>query len=154
MASIAPRRIGNTLMKGDAMALIVAEPGPLRDGLHVLLMTLPQIENVRLVDDASSVLRAMVEHDPKLVVMDASLPDNGVWKAVREIRTMSFQSRILFLADDRKQSQKAMAVGADAAFVIGVPPVNLVETIKVLLQTERQMPRAGKVPSETPETAQ
>jgi DNA-binding NarL/FixJ family response regulator len=118
---------------GNMLALIVAKPGPLRDSLQVFLLTLPQIETVRLVDDAPSALRAVTEHDPALVLVDANLPGDGVLTALRRIKAEGSQSRCLVLADDIQQQQDATAAGADAVFVIGFPPASLLETIERLL---------------------
>lgn len=118
------------------LALIVAKPGPLRDSLQSFLLTLPQIETASLADDAPSALRAVTEHSPALVLVDANLPEGEALVALRQIKAESSQSRILVLADDIQQQQDAAAAGADAVFVIGFPAASLLESIERLLSEQ------------------
>lgn len=118
------------------LVLIVANPGPLRDSLQAFLLTLPQIETVSLVGDGPSALRAVTEHNPALVLVDANLSDGEALVALRQIKAQGSQSQILVLADDIQQQQDATAAGADAVFVIGFPPASLLETIERLLSEQ------------------
>ena len=124
------------IMKNGALALIVAKAGPLRDSLQVFLMTLPQVETVKLVDDTPSALRMITERNPALVLLDATLSGDGTLTALRWIKAKSSQSRVLVLADDIQQQQDATAAGADAVFVIGFPVASLLETIERLLSEQ------------------
>ncbi len=116
------------------MALIVAQPGPLRDGLKALLMTVPQIETVMQVSDVSSVRAAIAQDRPVLVLLDTNFTNgNGPSTVVKLIKAGGSQSRCLVLADNIQQQQQAKAAGADVALFKGFPAVRLFETIEELL---------------------
>jgi two-component system nitrate/nitrite response regulator NarL len=119
--------------KESISALIVAEPGPLRDGLRALLRATPQISAVIQVDNTSSALGAVVEHYPALVLLDASLFDSGALSLVRMIKAEGIRSRCLVLADDVQQQQEARSVGADVALLKGFSAAKLLEMIERLL---------------------
>lgn len=129
-------------MKGYTMAVIVAEPGPLRDSLQTLLMALPQIETVRLVGDAPSAWKAIAEQTPALVLLDTNLPDGDALVLLRKIKAQKHRARCLVLADDRQQQQEATAAGADAALLKGYPAAGLFETIEMLLLGSEKLQRA------------
>ncbi len=116
------------------MALIVAQPGPLRDGLKALLMTVPQIETVMQVSDVSSVRAAIAQDRPVLVLLDTNFTNgNGPSTVVKLIKAEGSQSRCLVLADNIQQQQQAKAAGADVVLFKGFPAVRLFETIEELL---------------------
>jgi DNA-binding NarL/FixJ family response regulator len=116
-----------------AMALIAAKPGPLADSLQALLMAVPQIETVKQVSDAQSVLRVLTEHQPALVLLDTNLPGNGTLTVLKRIKSQRPQSRCLVLTDDIQQQHDAKTAGADLALLKGFPAVELYEIIVGLL---------------------
>ncbi len=121
------------MANGKRMALIAAQAGPLGDGLEALLMTVPQIETVK-VSNESSVMAAVIQYHPALVLLDTSLINgNGPLTVVKLIKTEGTQSRCLVLADDIRQQQQTKAAGADISLLKGFPPKKLVGIIEGLL---------------------
>ena len=123
----------NMMENNGLSALIVAQPGPLRSGLHALLTVVPQIQSVDQANDIPATLEALEEDYPALVLLDAGFSDNGISHAVRSIKTVGGRSRCLVLADDIQQQQEAQAAGADVALIKGVPAAKLFEAIEELL---------------------
>jgi DNA-binding NarL/FixJ family response regulator len=117
----------------NALALVVAEPGPLRDSLHVLLKVIPQVEAVLLADDAWAALHVVEQHHPALVLLDAELLDNGGLALLEMTRIERARSRCLVLADNAQQCQQAKAGGADVALVKGFLAIKLIEHIRRLV---------------------
>lgn len=115
------------------MILIVARPGPLRDGVEALMATVPRTEIVGKVEAASSALRVVFEHRPDLLLLDAGLPENESWSALRYCRIEHPELRCIVLADDAEQVQEARAAGADAVFLKGFPADRFVRTVERLL---------------------
>ncbi len=130
------------MAKGSTMAMILAEPGPLRDSLRAFLLTLPQIEAVDLVDDALSALSVVIEHRPALVLVDAGLSGNGGLTALRQIKAEGLQSRCLVLADNAQQIRHAQAIGADVALLKGFPAAKLFEIVERLLPEQKEVDNA------------
>ena len=125
------------MLKNSASALIVARPGPLRDGLQALMTAIPQIDAVREMDDLSSALRVVFERSPALVLLDSNLASGEVWMTVRRARARWPQARCILLADNVQQHQEAEAAGVDAVLLKGFPAAKLIATIVRLLPQQR-----------------
>ena len=118
------------------LALIVARPGPLRNSLQALMTTIPQIEILAETTDPSALLRMGAEIQPDVVLLDADLPGEQVWSALREIREEWSQTRSIVLVEDSQQQEKAQAAGADIALIKGYPAARLIAAIGRLLSGE------------------
>ena len=121
------------MMDNPVLALIVAHPGPVRDGLRALLTAIPQVESSKEVDDASSALRIVKEHHPALVLISTDLSGDEVWDLLRQIKAERPQTRSILLVNDVQQQRLAQAAGADGVLFEGSPASKLSATIKHLL---------------------
>lgn len=117
----------------EALVLIAAKPGPLRDGLQALLTVVPGAVAVSQVGDASAALRTITETHPRLVLLDAGLPDAEISMVVTAIKANGSGSRCLVLVDDFRQKQQALVAGADVALIKGTSAIELFETIEGLI---------------------
>lgn len=116
-----------------ASALIIAQPGPLRDGLHALVGTMPQIGTVNVSGDVESSLGLRFNRCPSLVLLDAHLNEDNVWLAVRRVKRKWPQARTIVLAGTVEQQEAAEAAGADVVLLEGFPAGRLVAAIVKLL---------------------
>jgi DNA-binding NarL/FixJ family response regulator len=123
-------------IKHSSTALIVASPGPLRDGLQALMMAMPQMGVVDEAGDLSSALKISLNHHPDLILLDSGLADADIWMAVRQTKARWPKARCVFLADDVRQQQQAEAAGADAAILKGFPAAKLMLIIVKLLSQQ------------------
>ena len=114
-------------------ALIVSQPGPLRDGLRALLTAMSRVKIIGEASDTASVLRMIQEHRPKLVLMDADLPGDEVGNTLKTIKTDWPQVRCIVLASTVEQQQAIALAGADSAPLKGFPAERLYATIEKLL---------------------
>lgn len=123
-------------MKNGILVLIVARPGPLRDGLRALLTAIPQIDRIVQADDMPAALDVIAEHRPALVLVDC-IPRSDEWcTAVRRVKVESPQTRTIALAEDVQQQQAAQAM-ADVVLLKGAPAAELYATL------ERLLPQTG-----------
>ena len=120
-------------MNDPVLALIVARPGPVRDGLRALLTAIPRIASLREIDDAASALRAVEQHRPVLVLISVGSPGDEVWDLLPQIKAGYPRTRFILLVDDVQQQQLAQAAGAEGVFLKGAPASRLSATIKHLL---------------------
>lgn len=127
-----------------ASTLIVARPGPLREGVEALMATVPTVEVIGQVEAASSALRHVFEHRPDLLLLDAGLPEDESWSVLRYCRMEHAGVRCIVLADDAEQEQAARAAGADAVFLKGFPADKFVRTVERLVSEREE--RQGDVP--------
>lgn len=114
-------------------ALIVSQPGPLRDGLRALLTAMSRVKIIGEVSDTASVLRMIQEHRPTLVLLDADLPDGEVGNTLKAIKADWPQVRCVVLASTVEQQQAVALAGADSAPLKGFLAEKLYTTIEKLL---------------------
>ena len=112
------------------LALIVAKPGPLRNSLQALMTTMPQIEIVAEANDPSALLRMGGRIQPDIVLLDASLPENEHWAALRQIQETWSQARTIVLVESSEQQLQAEQAGANVALLQGFPAAKLVAIIE------------------------
>jgi DNA-binding NarL/FixJ family response regulator len=120
------------VMGMGASALIIARPEPLRDGLHALVGTMPQIGSVDVVSDVHSALKSDIG-GPALLLLDAGLTGNDVWLTLRRAKARWPGARIIVLVDTVQQQAEAEAAGADVVLLEGFPAGRLVAAIVKLL---------------------
>ena len=117
------------------LALIVARPGPLRNSLQALMTTVPKIEIVAETDNPSALLRMGDAIQPDIVLLEASLSEDDVWAALRQIQSEWSQTRSIVLVESSHQQQKAQAAGADVVLIKGYPAARLIAAIEELLHS-------------------
>ena len=120
-------------MSTDALILIAAKPGVMRDGFQAVLAAIPQVKVIDPADDSASALRAVAEHQPALILLDTNLPDCQVWTLLEQIKTRWPQVQCLVLADNRKQQQTAKTADADGVLIKGGPAGEFYAAINRLL---------------------
>lgn len=116
-----------------ASALIIARPGPLRDGLRALVGTMPQIGTIDALSDVQSAWRSDFDLYPALVLLDANLIRDDVWRAVRRTKVRWPRARTIILVSDVQQQGEAEDAGADAVLLHGFPAGRLVAAMVKLL---------------------
>jgi DNA-binding NarL/FixJ family response regulator len=97
------------------------------------MTTMPQIEILAETTDPSALLRMGADIQPDIVLLDASLPQEQVWAALRQMREAWCQTRSIVLVDNSQQQQQAQAAGADVALLKGYPAAKLTAAIEGLL---------------------
>jgi DNA-binding NarL/FixJ family response regulator len=113
--------------------VLVGRPGPIREGLHALVETIPDVEVVGEASDASAVQQLVATLQPGLVLLDTDLFGDADWTVLEWIKAEWPETRCLALAETGEQHQEAEAVDADAVLFRGFPAARLVETIVDLL---------------------
>jgi len=121
------------MTKNGASALIVAKPGPLRDGLYALMEAMPQIGSVYAAEDVPSAPETTFKDGLALVLLDSVPGCNDVWMGVRRAKARWPQARCVLLVDNVEQHNEAEAAGADAVLLKGLPAPRLVASIVRLL---------------------
>jgi len=114
--------------------LIVARPGPLSDGLRAVLASIPRAEVADdLVDEALSLLKAVRQHRPAIVLLDFDLLRRDGPESLQQIKALSPETRCIVLADSVHEQQAAKDAGVDATLLKGSLPATLIATIERLL---------------------
>jgi DNA-binding NarL/FixJ family response regulator len=126
-------------MENYAPALIVANPGRIRDSLKTLLRAVPRIKTIFQANDGPSASKIIAEHHPALVLLDAKLANNDIQSVSRQIKMESPQTRCIILVDNIQQQWMAKIADADTVLTIGCPAAKFFTTIEGLLSQPKSV---------------
>lgn len=134
--SIVPehRTEGDDRMANHALALIVANPGPLREGLRAALAAIPPLDEVTEVDNITTAVRLFADRSPALVLVSTGSDGSNSPESCRTIKSCWPHSPCLALVDTVGLGPVARNAGADLVLVKGVRPDTLLENIEALLR--------------------
>lgn len=119
-----------------ALTLIVARPGPLRDGIEALLASVPEVEVLGEVHQPSRALSLAAQHSLDLLLLEAGPAGGKNWRVLSRLQGQHPGLRSIVLADDIEQVRQARAAGADAVFLKGFPPHRFVRTVERLVSRD------------------
>lgn len=120
------------IAENGATVLIVARPGPLRDGVQALVSAMSQVEAVCEADDLSAALPE-VDGCPDLVLLACEVRKGAVGSMVGQARARWPEARCITLVGSVEQQQEAESAGADAVALNGLPPQKLLKKIAGML---------------------
>jgi DNA-binding NarL/FixJ family response regulator len=115
------------------LAIIVARPGHLRDGVQSLLRTLPEIEIIAEIKFPSVFIKMSSQIQPDLILLDASLFGEDILKAITKINEEWPHTQCVVLMEDSQHHQAVYDAGADLVVPQGFPATRLVAAIQELL---------------------
>ncbi len=118
-----------TVKTKPILALIIAAPSALQDGLLALMTTSNQISTVFVAEEASLALRMVKDHRPNLVLLDIHLPEAQM--VLERIKSQWPQTRCIVLVGSVEQERSVKE--ADAVLIEGFSPSHLLATIEVQL---------------------
>lgn len=103
-----------------------------RHGVKTLLSAEPDIEVVGEATDASEAIAKAAELRPDMVLMDIGMPGISCFEAVREIRKVRPEVKVLFLSmyDDEDYLVQCMEVGASGYVLKDSPAPQLLAAIR------------------------
>jgi DNA-binding NarL/FixJ family response regulator len=117
--------------------LIIAPPGRFRDSLRVLLRAGKQISLIGQADEGTAGLKIIAEEKPRLVLLDADLPDEAAWGILDQLKKESENIRCLLLTHTPHQQAKAQQAGANAVLPDGFSTEILFENLQSLASEAR-----------------
>jgi DNA-binding NarL/FixJ family response regulator len=118
-------------VKNGVTVLIVAKPGPLREGVQALVGAMPQVGTICEIDDLSSMLITDTDGCPGLVLL--SCGKEVVRSMIERVKAQWPRSRCVTLVSSVEQQREAELAGADAVVLNGLPPQKLLKTIAGML---------------------
>ena len=113
--------------------LIVAHPGPLRDGMEALLASVPR---VKVIGEESSVEGAMRKAVCRvdLLLVDGAYPEHEIRRLLRRCLAGCPKMRIIVFANNTREARRAHGLDVDAVFMTGRPADQFVRMVEDLLQ--------------------
>ncbi len=124
-------------MSHATLALVIAQPGPLRNSLLTLLTTLPEIEIVAEAKNFTSLQHAGQELQPDLILIEAGPTLNGLPEALHQFKQRWAHTRTIVLVETREQEETAVTAGADVVLLKGFRATRLIKQIQSLIAVNR-----------------
>ena len=118
--------------------LVVDNQAVSRAGLRRLLESYPDLEVVGEAADGVQAVSETLELGPQVVVMDANLPNRQSLEALKQIKQLNLDSRVLLLsAQDREEFlYETLRAGADGYVLKDIAPDELAQTIRAVARGE------------------
>jgi DNA-binding NarL/FixJ family response regulator len=113
----------------------------LREGLRALLAGMPEVEVVGEAMDGMETIRLAGELLPDLVMLDLSMPRLNGLEAIKEIKRLQPQIRLLVLTVQKAEDyvQAALVAGADGYVLKDATSGELFQAIRSVLAGERYL---------------
>ncbi len=115
-------------------ALILAEPGPMREGLWELVSAMPQVKLIGAVADEYEAIQIVKKKHPVLVIFENHFNQGEERSVIHEIKTADPDVICVVMARDVEQSKNATDAGADSVQMTGIPAGELYRKIQLLLE--------------------
>ena len=114
----------------------------MREGLRALLSAQPDIRVVATAENGQRAIELYKEHRPDITIMDLKMPGIDGLKAVREIRCISPQARIIILTTftGDEDIYQALQAGATTYLLKDSVVDNLVRVIRAVHNGARPIP--------------
>jgi DNA-binding NarL/FixJ family response regulator len=129
--------------------LIVDNQAVTRAGLRRLLESYPGIHVVGEAADGVQAVSETLELGPQLVLMDTQLPNGQSMEALRQIKQLNLDTRVLLLAtqDREEYLYETLRAGADGYVLKDIAPDELAQAVRAVARGEVlvQSQLAGKL---------
>lgn len=122
----------------QAWSLLIGQPGPLRDSLGYLLISLGQTKGISYADDIPSALHMSGKSYPYLVMLIADPSTNRLGEELEQLRLKWPLAQFVVMVEDEHSLQRAQSAGFDKVLLKGCRASKLVEVIELL--------QSGKTP--------
>jgi len=120
----------------DKQRIFIAEDQTIvRDGLRVLLSSNPNFEVVGEAEDGREVIRNIEEYKPDLILMDLSMPRMNGMEAIKEVKKLLPDTKILVLTIHKTEEYilPVLKAGADGYLLKSDTQEELMAAIKSVL---------------------
>ncbi|GCE04874.1 helix-turn-helix transcriptional regulator [Dictyobacter aurantiacus] len=128
----------NTATAERVTVLIVDGLAVTRAGLHRLLESYPGLSVVGEAVDGVQAVSETLELGPQVVLMDTQLPNGQSLEALRQIKQLNLDTRVLLLAtqDREEYLYETLRAGADGFVLKDIAPDELVQAVRTVARGE------------------
>lgn len=136
--------------RGDLVRILIVDSQAVtRAGLHRLLDSYAGLQVVGEAADGVQAVSEMLELGPQVVLMDAQLPEGQSLEALRQIKQLNRDTKVLLLAAQAREEYlyEILRAGADGYILKDVAPDGLAQAVRAVARGELllQPELAGKL---------
>jgi DNA-binding NarL/FixJ family response regulator len=132
-------------MMDKRIRVLIADDQPrARQSMKALLITSPQVEEVREAVNGREAIRLIEQSQPDLVLMDVRMPEMDGLEATRLIKGHWPEIRVIVLSLYPDYTADALTAGADAFVCKGESPEKLLAILSALASRDHKPVRKGK----------
>ena len=129
----------------DTIRVMSVDDHPLlRQGLAAIINHEPDMSLVAEAASGAEAIRAHAKHSPDVTLMDLRLPDMSGIDALIAIRLASPSARVVMLTtfEGDVEIHRSLKAGARGYLLKSSPPVELVQTIRLVHEGKKRIPSA------------
>lgn len=115
------------------VAFVTTAPGPLMDSLKALLNTIPQIEQVIAIDNATTLLHVIAGYRPRLILLDYDYVAAEIGKILEQTRRQSLDTHYIILVDSIEEQHRVEMTEDVTVLFKGSSPAELFSVVENLL---------------------
>jgi len=119
------------------LALVVARPGLVRDGLSALLSATPDVRQVVQVEDTDSAWDFVQTVCPDLIIFHVSPLTTELVDFIKQGKDFC-DSPLLMIVKDELERKTAVSLGPDLVIMEGIPSAKLATYITTLLKQQSE----------------
>ena len=132
--------------------IIIAEPGRMRECFHAMLTSIPQIDQVHLVDQPAQTMSLIESENINFVLVEANVVDDELEKLFVELKVMSPDTKSLAITENSAQQTQLRSAGADEVIVRGASAAAFIESLCRVVPIESLRERVSMCTDEHSET--
>jgi DNA-binding NarL/FixJ family response regulator len=125
-------------LTGRIRVLVVDSQAVTRAGLRRLLETYPDLDIIGEASDGVQAVSETVELGPQVVLMDTQLPNGQSMEALRQIKQLNPDTKVLLLStmDREEYLYETLRAGADGFVLKDIAPDELAQAIRTVARGE------------------
>ncbi len=126
----------------EARVLVVDDHPILRFGVAAIIQACPDMTVVAQAGTCREAVALFAEHRPDVTLMDLSLPDQNGVEAIRQIRRLVPDARVVVLTtyEGDEDIYQALGAGAMGYLIKGMPHKSLIDALRKVLAGRRFLP--------------
>lgn len=131
--------VSETVAQGKRIkVLIVDNQSVSRAGLHRLIESYPNLWVVGEAADGVQAVSETLELGPDVVLMDTQLPNNQTIEALRQIKQLNLETRVLLISAQEREDYlyETLRAGADGFVLKDIAPDELAESLRLVASGE------------------
>ncbi len=130
--------VSETSITTNIRVLVVDGHAVSRAGLRHLLESYPDLHVIGEAADGVQAVSETLELGPQVVLMDAQLPNNQSMEALKQIKQLNLETRVLLLSAQEREEYlyETLRAGADGYVLKNIAPDELAHAVRAVARGE------------------